>query len=632
MTDLREALLNSSESVELNSLLEESMESSYAVDNLDLFLTRVYNYFVGKGFYCILLRHVLNLLTILFTILFATFLVSFIDYRVLQETNNWNAAVDFHRPLHPIMIVCIIVFGLFWVWQIVQLLRQTKHNWEIKNFCWNILKVSESDIQTMEWRELTQKLALVPRLSLSKDNLTALDVAHRIMRKENYFIALVNKELMDLRMPIPFLRSSFSQPVITKTIEWSLTYSLFNFVFDEHNVVKMDVLASEKRTAMTKRLQRRFILMGLISLFLSPFIFVYLLVYIFFKYGEEVRRTPGSILGSREWTPVARWKFREFNELPHYFQNRLNTCYVAANRYISNFPAPLLTIPASFVGFMAGSVLAVVVVLGLVDDDILVSAELWGRSPLWYAGVLGTILAVCRALIPDDNTIFDPKKDMTEVASHIHYNPRKWRQRPHSLEVRDEFCQLFEFRVVIFLRELLSVIFAPFILIFSLPGCSADILDFFRECTVKIPNIGYVCTCASFEHSEKHGNEKYGAKITAAKATRTRHGKLEKSILTFKVNNPDWNPPADGEEVLGNLASFVENNPDTASTIVQRPDQNLMTQSMSVLHPGSSALFANLATHDLTLSLDPAALSLLHAVQQKYHEVKKRDEKNSSNV
>jgi autophagy-related protein 9 len=141
------------------------------------------------------------------------------------------------------------------------------------------------------------------------------------------------------------------------------------------------------------RLQRRFVLMGLISLFLSPFIFVYLLVYIFFKYGEvsirvyvtfatnllslpkEVRRTPGSILGFREWTPLARWKFREFNELPHYFQNRLNACYLTANHYIANFPAPLLTIPASFIGFMAGSVVAVMVVLGLVDDDILVYAE-----------------------------------------------------------------------------------------------------------------------------------------------------------------------------------------------------------------------------------------------------------------
>ena len=72
------------------------------------------------------------------------------------------------------------------------------------------------------------------------------------MRKENYLIALINKELMDLRLPIPILRSYFSQPVITKTIEWSLTYSLFNFVFDEHNVVKTGVLAPEKRDAMIR--------------------------------------------------------------------------------------------------------------------------------------------------------------------------------------------------------------------------------------------------------------------------------------------------------------------------------------------------------------------------------------------
>lgn len=62
--------------------------------------------------------------------------------------------------------------------------------------------------------------------------------------------------------------------------------------------------------------------MGFISLLLAPFIFLALLVYFFFKYGEDLRQTPGSVLGAREWTPLARWKFREFNELPHYLQTR----------------------------------------------------------------------------------------------------------------------------------------------------------------------------------------------------------------------------------------------------------------------------------------------------------------------
>jgi hypothetical protein len=40
-SELTEALLNPSDAVELNSLLEEKDESSYAVENLDVFLTRV---------------------------------------------------------------------------------------------------------------------------------------------------------------------------------------------------------------------------------------------------------------------------------------------------------------------------------------------------------------------------------------------------------------------------------------------------------------------------------------------------------------------------------------------------------------------------------------------------------------
>lgn len=50
-----------------------------------------------------------------------------------------------------------------------------------------------------------------------------------------------------------------------------------------------------------------------------------------------------------------------------------------------------------------------------------------------------------------------------------------------------------------FLQELLSVLLTPFILCFSLPRSSAAIIDFFREFTVYVDGIGYVCSFAVFD-------------------------------------------------------------------------------------------------------------------------------------
>lgn len=50
-----------------------------------------------------------------------------------------------------------------------------------------------------------------------------------------------------------------------------------------------------------------------------------------------------------------------------------------------------------------------------------------------------------------------------------------------------------------FLQELLSVLLTPFILILSLPRSAAAIVDFFREFTVHVDGIGYVCSFAVFD-------------------------------------------------------------------------------------------------------------------------------------
>lgn len=59
-------------------------------------------------------------------------------------------------------------------------------------------------------------------------------------------------------------------------------------------------------------------------------------------------------------------------------------------------------------------------------------------------------------------------------------------------QVRREFAEMFDYKIVLFLYEILSVVITPLILCYSLPNSSEAIIDFFREFTVHVDGVGYV--------------------------------------------------------------------------------------------------------------------------------------------
>lgn len=175
----------------------------------------------------------------------------------------------------------------------------------------------------------------------------------------------------------------------------------------------------------------------------------------------------------------------------------------------------------------------------LFDSEALLSFEITpSNTVLFYLGITGTIFAVTRGMIPDENQVFEPETLLKQVIEHTHYLPTEWKYRLHTDQVRAEFCLLFDYKVGLFFQELLSVLFAPLVLCFSLPKSADQIIDFFREFTVHVNGLGYVCSFAQFDF-ERHGNVKYGVQGATVddEYYLSKEGKMEKSFLNFKVQN-----------------------------------------------------------------------------------------------
>ncbi|EIN07043.1 APG9-domain-containing protein [Punctularia strigosozonata HHB-11173 SS5] len=497
------------------------------VYNLDAFLQEVYYYYQGKGIWCIALSRGLNLLTVGFVIGFSTFLLGCVDYsRIRHEGITRLSEVVVDRCVSRFSgftFLFVMLFTAFYVWRIAMFILNIFHLMDMYRFYTYLLRIPDEDIQTISWPEVVRRItaireenpvtALSSKTTATTAKLDAHDIANRIMRQENYLIALFNKELLDLRVPLPRVLRRFITPeegkgrILTRALEWNLRFCLMEYLFDPSGKVRKVFTKSKNRAVLIEGLRRRLVFMGILNAIFMPFIVLYLVMYSFFRYFEEYHKNPSSI-GSRRYTPFAEWKFREFNELPHFFKTRLDESYPTANVYIAQFPNEKMTIVMRFVAFIAGSFAAVLLLASVLDPDLFLHFEVTPhRTVLFYLGVFGSVLAAARGMIPEEHRVFDTEMLMTEVIHHTHYMPDHWKDQLHSKKVHTEFGELFGMKVMTYVHELISVIVTPFILWFSLPDCAPAIIDFFREFTVHVDGLGYVCSFAVFDF-QRHGNVK----------------------------------------------------------------------------------------------------------------------------
>ena len=405
------------------------------------------------------------------------------------------------------------LFTFFWIGKVFQYIFDIRRLKHMHDFYLYLLGVSDAEIQTISWQEIVSRLMALRDAnpatagavsakhrkfigSQSKQRMDAHDIANRLMRKENYLIALINKEILDLTLPIPFLKN---RQLFSRTLEWNINLCVMDYVFNEQGQVRTLFLKDTHRRALSEGLRRRFIFAGIMNIFVAPFIVVYFLMHYFFRYFNEYKKNPAQI-GSRQYTPLAEWKFREFNELWHLFERRINMSYPFAARYIDQFPKDKTVQAARFVAFISGALASVLALASLVDPELFLGFEIThDRTVLFYLGIFGSVWAFARGFVPEETDVFEPEYALLELINFTHYCPSHWKDRLHSDEVRKDFAVLYQMKIMIFIEEILSMIFTPFVLWFSLPKCSDRLIDFFREFTVHVDGMGYLCSFAVFD-------------------------------------------------------------------------------------------------------------------------------------
>lgn len=202
------------------------------------------------------------------------------------------------RKMSRVWNLGIWLYSFFFIWKSVQYFFEIRRLIQIRDFFVYLLEIPEQDMQTVSWQDIVARIMALrdqnPKTasnipsnlrrfmgSQSKERLDAHDIANRLMRKENYLIAMVNKDLLDFSLPIPFLRG---RQLFSKTMEWYLHYCILDMAFNELGQVQQDFLRADKRGVLSRKLRQRFYFAGVLNLLFAPVVLAYVVIVYFFTY------------------------------------------------------------------------------------------------------------------------------------------------------------------------------------------------------------------------------------------------------------------------------------------------------------------------------------------------------------
>jgi autophagy-related protein 9 len=288
---------------------------------------------------------------------------------------------------------------------------------DVKNYYTHVLHISQEELYTIKWKVVIDRISKI-------ENLTLYEITNKILRRENYFIALFDKEIINIH-------PSFYSKHLDSCIKHIIIENI-----DDLNI---------------QSLRKKFILYGLVNFVFSIPILIFYILHFFASNIDEFYSNK-NVLGPRRYSIYAKRKFRNYNELEHFFEERLNKSVKHSLEYIKHFPSPSTEILGKFFGLIFGTFVGLFLILSLLDEGILLHLKIFDRTLLFYTAVVGAISAFSRSLIrTPEESIYNPEFVMEEkVFKYTNYMPTRWVGKCNTYKVRNEYIQLFPYIIVLF--------------------------------------------------------------------------------------------------------------------------------------------------------------------------------------
>ena len=503
---------------------EAEYQQQAPVHDYDIFLADLYSFYYYRGVRGTVVNTVVQQLVLGFSIVFSIVVMSCIRWHALSECTGESSChplahyldTQWMRSYSTKTVIMALYFTTMLLVWLAHLVRGTMLYLRTRSLAclYRRMDITDRTICTMQWSEVLE------RVCRHYSHLDAQGVVNRIMRRDNYCIAMAHQGLIDARICgflVPFCRMT----------EHSLHWCVFAQMFTA------DYRLRECFLYDADRLRRRFRRLGMAQLLFTPFIVMFIVCNFFMRHIQEWH-TQRNYFGPRVYGPYGKLRIREYNELPHLLERRIALSYKHAARYMQLFPSPVMTAVCKGVMFVSGSLVTLLLIFTVLEESVLLHVTLGGHQLLFYLTIFSTLFAASRVYTPsqDQPIRLTPEECMTKVAESTHFFPEAWKGRCHTFAVRDQFSQLYRYKLLLLADEIAGTLLCPWVLMFRYAPRAEEFLDFIREHSRSTDQQGTICVFGSFDILQQAGS------VSSAHCQRDK--KMCSSLLTFSQVYPSF--------------------------------------------------------------------------------------------
>ena len=336
------------------------------------FINKIYYYYLNRGLSNIVLNDVVSILISSFTLFLIIFMINCIDYTGIigvendNERENLSEFIDIDNffDLHWMFWVLLITFFSYVFFKLLAIIDTVRIYKKVKDFYIDDLNISVSSIKTISWEDIVERIFN----KYNHNNFDLYNVAGRITVEDNFMIALFDREIIKL-------------DCLTELMHWNLTYCILQSIFNHEQKIHLDFFSNKEKYISS--IKKRIFYVSILNFIMMPFILVFLFFMNFFTYCENFYSKPGTFI-NYNWTKLAHWKLRYYNELYHNFHQRLKLAEKPSSEYMNQFHNKIIESLTKFVVFVLSSLFSVLIILALVNENILVNVNILGKSVIWY--------------------------------------------------------------------------------------------------------------------------------------------------------------------------------------------------------------------------------------------------------
>jgi len=513
------------------SLLEESIGNTETLD--DLFLFNLYFYFVKGGYYNIVFSEVVHLIISFFLFFFINFLITCVNFDGLFDLEERASLGDFvdmgqFFNMNGFIMICFILYLIYALCKLISIWKDIDKYRLIRDIYTNKLHINDDEMSLLGWNGIVDKIVKY----YNHPNLNVYTISNRILKKENIIISLFDADKINI----------FG---FTKLLEWNFIFCFINPMFNTDNSIRTDII--DNRRQFKDSIRKKLTVVSICNLLFLPFILFFMCFYIILKYGEQFYNKP-ELVGTRKWTLEAKWKLRNYNELSHFYYNRLKNGSKCAKGYIGQFENKIINTLTRLIVFIVGSFFLALMIITFINENLLIKLQVSQNKPiLWYLGIFGTILAIIRKM-SNKKYIYYPSKKMKRLRKYIPNFPSTWETSENHKQILNNLKYYYQNKVIILLKECLYMIAAPYLL-FQMKNDLNSIVDF------NIDNI---------ENHYIMGNVTKFSVFTNINVIQSNR-KTQLSFINFKQNNPNWS--------FNNI--ILQNMSDTITQIFENEENNI---------------------------------------------------------